>query len=230
MTEEEALWLDENDAIVLDSIPESQRIDVLCMVAVRRDGLELKHVPASSMSESLCLEAIRENPNAIEYVPDALLTPAVCLATVQLGGFALEYIPLSLRTDEVCRAAVHNEGSSLRFVPEALRSADLCRLAVVSSGFALTHVPAEIRRPVLADILANLESGGVTGALMLTVLRLKDVSLLKQILVSDSYCATRYQHTTVVAENTELIKATLREIELDKMAVSAAPAAKKARL
>lgn len=120
--------------------------------------------------------------------------------------------------------------SLLGTLPLQLCTERVCLAAVRSSGWALAHVPAHMQFSVLSDVVARLEDGGVSVDLLSATVRLNNAALIKQLLRADSYCVTRYQDTDVVQENKALLKAVLREIELDKLSANAAPAAKKARL
>lgn len=53
----------------LDGIPEEDRTDALCTIAVENNAMQLNFVPEDKKSYALCLTAIDSNTEAIEFVP-----------------------------------------------------------------------------------------------------------------------------------------------------------------
>lgn len=229
MAEADAVDLVSKDPWALGGLSRALRTSLVCLTAVRGMGQALQHVPTANRTESLCMEAVSLDGMALQFVPQKVRTLNVCLAAATQSGFALKFVPEQLRSEALCLVAVGCAGAALNYVPASLRVPELCGLALEGNGFALQWVPEDLRASVLASILPGMTEG-VDLPLLSAVLDLSDVALLKLLLIADRDLIVRYAATKVIQMNAELIKATLREIELDTLPASVAPAAKKARL
>lgn len=72
-TEKEAMKMVRQDGYALQSVPEAQRTEEMCLVAVTQAGGTLKSVPEALRTMEMCRVAVRQDERALESVPKALL-------------------------------------------------------------------------------------------------------------------------------------------------------------
>jgi len=139
----------------LKDVPREEKTESLCLTAIKIDSLELKYVdPKISNYDVLCEIALKKNGLALEHVPlykkseDFYKLYKIALAN---NGLALKYVPFLQRTDELCKIAITNNGLALEHVP--LKTDELCKIAITNNGLALEHVP--LKTDELCEIAFN---------------------------------------------------------------------------
>jgi hypothetical protein len=87
-------------------VPEKLKTSIVCLEAVRRNGLAINYVPGKIKTQELYFEAVKQNAKALFYVPNELRTIEFWLKAIKMNGWVLKYIPHTLKTLEMCIEAV----------------------------------------------------------------------------------------------------------------------------
>lgn len=155
---------------IIETLTSEQQSELICMEAVKQDGLLLKYVKCKS--ESICFEAVKQNGNAFKYVPknmhselllitvlkkcellhgidNDLQTPLICLEAVKFCGTQLQFVNESLITEELCLEAVKNNGSAIKYVPEKYKSEQVIKVSLLYSFESLQYVENQTEELVL---------------------------------------------------------------------------------
>lgn len=155
---------------IIETLTSEQQSELICMEAVKQDGLLLNYVKCKS--ESICLEAVKQNGNAFKFVPknmhselllinvlkkcallqgidNDLQTPLICLEAVKFNGLQLAYVNESLITEELCLEAVKNNGFALKYVPEKYKSEQVIKVSLLYSVYCLEYVENQTEELVL---------------------------------------------------------------------------------
>jgi cytochrome oxidase Cu insertion factor (SCO1/SenC/PrrC family) len=103
-------YMEKYKDVALKDVPEEDRVNEVCIAAIKRNGLALKYV--INQTNEICLAAVKQNGHALNYVINK--TDEICLAAVKQNGYALNYV--ENQTDEICLVAVKQNGFALIYV------------------------------------------------------------------------------------------------------------------
>jgi hypothetical protein len=116
---------------------------------VKIDGLNLETVPEHDMTEEICLEAVKQNGLALQY--SIIDYDEICMAAIKQNGMALQFC--GYQSLKYCLTAVKQNGLALQFVKQQqydecddeyeedpMYTYKLCSAALKQNGLALKYV------------------------------------------------------------------------------------------
>ena len=159
-------------------IPEQNRTEEICKIAVKTDGLQLYAVPLPMRTEEVCKIAVKSNGLSITFVPSQCYTAEICRLAIQQTtraiqeiinqrsqlteeiakiilekrGLALQHIPPNLVTEEMIRIAVAQDAYAIVYAKPGILTYEICASAVRSHGELLEFVPFKLRKEEICRI------------------------------------------------------------------------------
>lgn len=115
---------------------------------LKKDGMLLKKIPNKDRSESLCRIAINQNPKALGAVPARLQSIELCKYALKRDPFTLSLICSSKQNEELYIYAVKQDYHVLSIIPRSCRTENVLRAALSKHIEALEYVP-EVMRTVI---------------------------------------------------------------------------------
>lgn len=147
------LELIKEGTLALQDILLEERTEVICLEAVKRDGLDLHYVPANKFIEAtyqkIYATAVNQNGGALAHVPEDERTEHLCFDAVRQNGAALRLVPRHRLSDtvyqEICLEAVRECEANFLSVPQDMRSEKIYLTIVAKKEELLRFVPLEKR-------------------------------------------------------------------------------------
>lgn len=123
-----------------------ERLELLCLKILKKDGILLKHIEIQTLG--MCLTAVRQNGMSLQYVKDQI--PELCIEAVKQNGSALEHA--KVQDDKLCLLAVEQNPDALQFVKDnrsskncpgnrSLPSREIYLTAAKKDGLTLQYAP-----------------------------------------------------------------------------------------
>jgi hypothetical protein len=134
----------EKGSLSLQHVDKQMQTEIICLLAVKRDGMSLKYV--QEQTESICLAAVRKNGQALRYVEEQ--TKEICKEAVREDGWALKYV--GNQTLDICLAAIYQEATALKFVRD--QTEEICLAAVTVNPWTLEFVKEQTETISLAAV------------------------------------------------------------------------------
>lgn len=107
----------EHSGLLLRLIPEDERTNKMCLIAIKQNGLALEYVPFHLLSAHKCEIAMNQNKLAYKHVPKKLRTKKLKqIAYVSFFGYSKHYgDPLGGRTSLFVKIIRHFSGMARWF-------------------------------------------------------------------------------------------------------------------
>jgi hypothetical protein len=144
----ERFWIDliSTHPHYLPHIPRYGRTELVCYVAIRKNGLLLDYVPHSLKTEWLQKKAILQNPLAIQFVSTVDNPQELGRLAVDGDPEAFIKFPSTLfQSEEVCYKAMCYNGNWLEHVEPCYRTVAVCQAAFQSSFHAISFIPSDLQ-------------------------------------------------------------------------------------
>ena len=110
---------------------------MVCLEAVKKDGLNIKNISKDMQDFEICLESIKQNGNALELLTndkEINLTDdqfsQICLTAVTLQPMAIKHVPAAMRDTEISLIAVQGDSNTIIYIPEAYLDFDEFKEAI----------------------------------------------------------------------------------------------------
>ena len=157
----------------LESIPEDRKTQVMCDIAVKKDGRAIKAVPQEWKSE-LYADVVKSGKGLYE-IPEEDRTDRLCTLAVEEEASQFQYVPQDKKTYALSLQAVDVNAEMIEFVPTELLDEEMITRLVISifrknweHDFSLCELPEYKKEkgqtePILSTVFNSFfeeEEGG----------------------------------------------------------------------
>ena len=149
----------------LERIPDNRKTQVMCDIAVKKDGRAIKAVPQEWKSE-FYVDAVKSGKGLYE-IPEEDRTDRLCTLAVEKEASQFQYVPQDKKTYAISLQAVDANAEMIEFVPTELVDEEMITRLIISifrktweHDFCLTDLP-EYRKekgqtePILSTVFNN---------------------------------------------------------------------------
>ena len=109
------------NGMLLKSVPNKEKTEKICKIAVTQNPHALKYVPAKLQTEELCRIALKIDPSVFSLISKSALTEKICLYAVKKDGLLIEHIDSKYHSLKLYRAAITNTLESLKYIRPLMR-------------------------------------------------------------------------------------------------------------
>ena len=136
----------------LNVVPEYQRTEELCAMAIQSDSRSIIYCPEEKVTEEMCRIAIKSHPETLSLLPKRFITEEMCLMAIQSDSRSIIYCPEEKVTEEMCRTAIKSHPETLSLLPKRFITEEMCLFAVQNNKCALQFVPNEFKTKEICRI------------------------------------------------------------------------------